>query len=257
MYLQKHWKTADLTRSWWANIRTFPQVGPRRSPRVESCRREYYRSYDPFVALTAAALATSKLLIGPGVLLLPQRDAIHTAKAVSSLDQISAGRLLLGLGLGWNLEEAADHGVEAAMRGKLLDEKLAAMKELWGNEEAEFTATSFRCHLLLAQARAEATSEDLLRRLHRGHHIPSTTASRWVDAHGRLGRGHGPGTAEPSRRCNRHSSQRHCPRKPRTRAPGRLRQGWRGTSVHPPSTKPESETLQLVDSMAALTETYS
>ena len=74
--------------------------------------REYYRSYDPFVALTAAALATSKLLIGPGVLLLPQRDAIETAKAVSSLDQISAGRLLLGLGLGWNLEESADHGVE-------------------------------------------------------------------------------------------------------------------------------------------------
>ena len=100
--------------------------------------REYYRSYDPFVALTAAALATSKLLIGPGVLLLPQRDTIETAKAVSSLDQISAGRLLLGLGLGWNLEEAADHGVEATMRGKLLDEKLAAMKELWSNDEAEF-----------------------------------------------------------------------------------------------------------------------
>jgi probable F420-dependent oxidoreductase len=100
--------------------------------------REYHRSYDPFVALTAAALATSKLLIGPAVLLLPQRDSIHTAKAVSSLDHISAGRLLLGLGLGWNLEEAAGHGVEATMRGKLLDEKLAAMKELWTNEEAEF-----------------------------------------------------------------------------------------------------------------------
>ena len=100
--------------------------------------REYYRSYDPFVALTAAAVATSKLLIGPGVLLLPQRDSIQTAKAVSSLDQISAGRLLLGLGLGWNLEEAADHGVHATLRGKLLDEKLAAMKELWTNDEAEF-----------------------------------------------------------------------------------------------------------------------
>src|SRR3984893_19554314 len=72
--------------------------------------REYYRSYAPFVALTAAALATSKLLVGPGVLLLPQRDSIQTAKAVSSLDQISAGRLLLGLGLGWKLAEAGDHG---------------------------------------------------------------------------------------------------------------------------------------------------
>ncbi|GKU48916.1 LLM class F420-dependent oxidoreductase, partial [Mycobacterium montefiorense] len=100
--------------------------------------REYYRCYDPFVALTAAALATSKLLIGPGVLLLPQRDTIQTAKAISSLDQISAGRVLLGLGLGWNLEEAADHGVHATLRGKLLDEKLAAMKELWANDQAEF-----------------------------------------------------------------------------------------------------------------------
>ena len=100
--------------------------------------REYYRSYDPFVALTAAAVATSQLLIGPGVLLLPQRDTIETAKAVSSLDQISGGRLLLGLGLGWNLEEAADHGVAATMRGTLLDEKLAAMKELWAHDQAEF-----------------------------------------------------------------------------------------------------------------------
>jgi probable F420-dependent oxidoreductase len=100
--------------------------------------REHYRSYDPFVALTAAALATSKLLIGPGVLLLPQRDSIHTAKAISSLDQLSGGRVLLGLGLGWNLEEAADHGVHATLRGKLLDEKLAAMKELWTQDEAEF-----------------------------------------------------------------------------------------------------------------------
>ena len=107
-------------------------------PAAGELPREFYRSYDPFVALTAAALATSKLLIGPGVLLLPQRDSIETAKAVSSLDQISAGRLLLGLGMGWNLEEAADHGVAATMRGKLLDEKLAAMKELWADEVAEF-----------------------------------------------------------------------------------------------------------------------
>src|SRR6202000_466819 len=78
--------------------------------------REYYRSYDPFVALTAAALATSQLLIGPGVLLLPQRDTIETAKAVSSLDQISGGRLLLGLGLGWNLAEGAAHGGAAPTR---------------------------------------------------------------------------------------------------------------------------------------------
>ena len=99
---------------------------------------EFYRVYDPFVALTAAATATSGLLVGTSVLLLPQRDAIQTAKAVASIDQISAGRFLLGIGLGWNLEEAADHGVASAMRGRLLDEKLAAMKELWANDQAEF-----------------------------------------------------------------------------------------------------------------------
>jgi len=99
---------------------------------------EYYRVYDPFVALTAAAVATSELLIGTGVLLLAQRDTIQTAKEVASADHIAEGRVLLGLGLGWNLEEIADHGVDPATRGKLLDEKLAAMKELWTKEEAEF-----------------------------------------------------------------------------------------------------------------------
>ncbi len=99
---------------------------------------EYYRAYDPLVALTAAAVATSELLVGTGVLLLPQRDTIQTAKEVASADHISAGRLLLGLGLGWNLEEIADHDVDPRRRGKLLDEKVAAMKELWANEKAEF-----------------------------------------------------------------------------------------------------------------------
>jgi probable F420-dependent oxidoreductase len=99
---------------------------------------EFYRVHDPFIALTAAATATSELLLGTSVLLLPQRDAIQTAKAVASIDQISNGRFLLGIGLGWNLEEAGNHGVASGMRGRLLDEKLAAMKELWANDEAEF-----------------------------------------------------------------------------------------------------------------------
>jgi probable F420-dependent oxidoreductase len=100
--------------------------------------RELYRAYDPFVALTAAAVVTSGLVVGPGVLLLPQRDPIHTAKEIACLDDIASGRTLLGLGLGWNLEEAADHGIDPAKRGLLLDEKLAAMKEIWTREKAEF-----------------------------------------------------------------------------------------------------------------------
>jgi probable F420-dependent oxidoreductase len=100
--------------------------------------REYYRVYDPIVAVTAAAVATSELRIGTGVLLLAQRDTIQTAKEIASTDHIAKGRLHLGLGLGWNLEEIADHGIDPATRGKLLDEKLVAMKELWTKEKAEF-----------------------------------------------------------------------------------------------------------------------
>jgi probable F420-dependent oxidoreductase len=100
--------------------------------------REYYRVYDPIVAVTAAAVATSELRVGTGVLLLAQRDTIQTAKEIASTDHIAKGRLQLGLGLGWNLEEIADHGIDPATRGKLLDEKLSAMKELWTKEKAEF-----------------------------------------------------------------------------------------------------------------------
>jgi alkanesulfonate monooxygenase SsuD/methylene tetrahydromethanopterin reductase-like flavin-dependent oxidoreductase (luciferase family) len=103
---------------------------------------ECYRVYDPIVAVTAAAVATSKLLVGTGVLLLAQRDTIQTAKEVASADHIAEGRLLLGLGLGRNLEEIADHRIDPATRGKLLDEKLAAMKELWTKEEASSTAAT-------------------------------------------------------------------------------------------------------------------
>jgi len=100
--------------------------------------REYYRVYDPIVTVTAAAVATSELRIGTGVLLLAQRDTIQTAKEIASTDHIARGRLQLGLGLGWNLEEIADHGIDPATRGKLLDEKLSAMKERWTKEKAEF-----------------------------------------------------------------------------------------------------------------------
>jgi probable F420-dependent oxidoreductase len=198
--------------------------------------REYYRSYDPFVALTAAALATSKLLIGPGVLLLPQRDAIETAKAVSSLDQLSAGRLLLGLGLGWNLEESADHGVEATMRGKLFDEKLAAMKELWVNEEAEFhgyyvDVDATYCwpkpvqkpHPKIYIGGFTAATVSRARRHHAGWMPMAVPVADMVPAQ--------PG---PSRRCIRHSSQCRRPRKRRTRCLGRLPTPWGRTGVHPP-----------------------
>ncbi|MFI5612232.1 LLM class F420-dependent oxidoreductase [Amycolatopsis sp. NPDC051903] len=100
--------------------------------------RMYYRMYDPFVALTAAASVTSTLLLGTGVALLAQRDPIQTAKEVASLDHFSGGRVLFGVGAGWNLEEMRDHGTDPDTRGRLLDERLDAVKQLWTAEEATF-----------------------------------------------------------------------------------------------------------------------
>ncbi|MGE5268518.1 MAG: LLM class flavin-dependent oxidoreductase, partial [Thiohalocapsa sp.] len=72
--------------------------------------KQYYDAMDPFVTLTAAAAATTKLNVGTGVCLVNQRDTIQTAKLVASIDQVSAGRFLFGIGVGWNAEEMEDHG---------------------------------------------------------------------------------------------------------------------------------------------------
>jgi probable F420-dependent oxidoreductase len=100
--------------------------------------RVYYRALDPFVALAAAATVTDNLLLGTGVALLVQRDVIHTAKQVASLDLISAGRMIFGVGTGWNREEMRNHGTDPRTRGRLLNEQLAAIKEIWAEDEAEF-----------------------------------------------------------------------------------------------------------------------
>jgi probable F420-dependent oxidoreductase len=100
--------------------------------------RVYYRTLDPFVALTAAASATTNLLLGTGIALLIQRDLIHTAKEVASLDLISNGRVAFGVGVGWNREEMANHGTDPKTRGALIDEQLAALKEIWTKDEAEY-----------------------------------------------------------------------------------------------------------------------
>ena len=93
---------------------------------------------DPFVSLTAAAVATEKLKVGTGVCLVAQRDPIQTAKLVASLDQVSGGRFLFGIGGGWNAEEMADHGTEFATRFRLMRESVAAMKQIWTKPEAEY-----------------------------------------------------------------------------------------------------------------------
>ena len=99
---------------------------------------KYYRTLDPFVALTAAAGVTEKLVLGTGIALLPQRDPILTAKEVASLDLVSQGRFRFGVGVGWLREEIANHGVDPAVRGRVVEERLRAMIEIWTREKAEF-----------------------------------------------------------------------------------------------------------------------
>ena len=100
--------------------------------------RKYYRPLDPFVALTAAAVAAQRLVVGTGIALLPQRDPIVTAKEVASLDLVSQGRFRFGVGVGWLREEIANHGVDPAVRGRVSDERLDAMIEIWTQEKPEF-----------------------------------------------------------------------------------------------------------------------
>jgi probable F420-dependent oxidoreductase len=99
---------------------------------------EYKRTYDPFVALMAAAAATKNLKVGTGICLIIERDTITTAKAVASLDALSNGRFLFGIGGGWNAEEMEHHGTEFKTRFKKLEEQVRAMKEIWTKDMAEF-----------------------------------------------------------------------------------------------------------------------
>ncbi|GAB3001470.1 LLM class F420-dependent oxidoreductase [Streptomyces pseudoechinosporeus] len=100
--------------------------------------KEYLHTYDPFVACTAAAAATSRLKIGTGICLVVQRDPITTAKEVASVDRLSGGRFLFGVGAGWNREEMANHGTDPRTRMALMTERLAAMRQIWTTDEAEY-----------------------------------------------------------------------------------------------------------------------
>jgi probable F420-dependent oxidoreductase len=99
---------------------------------------QYLRTLDPFVALTAAATATTRLRVGTGICLVAQRDPIVTAKEVASLDFLSGGRFSFGIGFGWNREEMADHGVSYADRRAIVRERVLAMRSLWEDDEAAF-----------------------------------------------------------------------------------------------------------------------
>jgi probable F420-dependent oxidoreductase len=100
--------------------------------------RQYARIYDPFVALTAAAAATERLRIGTGICLVAERDPIVTAKAAASVDRLSGGRLLFGVGAGWNLEEMRNHGTDPERRFGIMRERVEAIKAIWTQDEASY-----------------------------------------------------------------------------------------------------------------------
>ncbi len=101
----------------------------------------YWRAHDQFVALAAAAAVTTTLKVGTGITLVAQRDPLWLAKEVASLDMISGGRVIFGVGYGWNHEEMQDHGVDVTRRRALVREKVLACKQLWTKEVASFSGT--------------------------------------------------------------------------------------------------------------------
>ncbi len=102
-------------------------------------RDEYRRTLDPFVALSMAAAATERLVVGTGICLVAQRDPIVTAKAVATLDRLSNGRFVLGIGFGWNADEIEDHGVSMPDRRAVTREHMLAMRALWDNDVGSFS----------------------------------------------------------------------------------------------------------------------
>lgn len=118
------------------------------APAGEPLAEEYKRSLDPFVALAMAAAVTTKLRVGTGIALVAERDPIVTAKEVATLDHCSSGRLSLGVGYGWNIEELEDHGGSKATRRSVVRERVLAMQALWADDVAGFAGE----HVQLAES---------------------------------------------------------------------------------------------------------
>src|SRR5213083_214435 len=121
-------KSAASSRSGWGNTRT-----------SRPAARPYYHMADPFVSLMAAAAATTTIKLGTGVCLVVEHDPIVLAKTVATLDWLSHGRVMFGIGGGWNREEMAHHGTPFQRRWQVLRERVEAMKAIWTQEEASYT----------------------------------------------------------------------------------------------------------------------
>jgi probable F420-dependent oxidoreductase len=123
---------------WVAEHSHIPVTRRFNVPSGGELERQYYDVMDPFVTLSAAAAVTRRLKLATGVCLVIQRDTIQTAKLVASLDQVSGGRFIFGIGGGWNAEEMEDHGTVYETRFKKLREQIEAMKQIWAKDKPEY-----------------------------------------------------------------------------------------------------------------------
>ena len=128
--------------------------------------KEYSHTYDPFVALMFAAAVTSTIKVGTGICLVIERDTITLAKEIASLDRLSGGRFLFGIGGGWNAEEMEHHGTVFKTRFKKMVEQVQALKTIWTQDEAEFHGdfVNFDAAVVMAQAPATTAPTDFSRR---------------------------------------------------------------------------------------------
>lgn len=127
-----------FTSLWLPEHTHIPTSRRTPAPTGDPLAEEYKRCLDPFVALAMAAAVTSTLRIGTGIALLAERDPIVTAKEVATLDHCTGGRVNLGIGYGWNIEELENHGGSRTTRRAVVRERVLAMQALWGEEEASF-----------------------------------------------------------------------------------------------------------------------
>jgi probable F420-dependent oxidoreductase len=136
--LAREVESRGLASLWLPEHTHIPTSRRTPSPMGEPLAEEYRRCLDPFVTLGMITAVTTTLRVGTGIALLAERDPIVTAKEVATLDHCSGGRVTLGIGYGWNIEELENHGGSKATRRAVVRERILAMQELWGEEAASF-----------------------------------------------------------------------------------------------------------------------
>ncbi|MCB0977988.1 MAG: TIGR03619 family F420-dependent LLM class oxidoreductase, partial [Acidimicrobiales bacterium] len=146
--LAREVEARGYTSLWLPEHTHIPTSRRTPAPMGEPLAEEYRRCLDPFVTLGMVTAVTEKLRIGTGIALLAERDPIVTAKEVATLDHVSGGRMTLGIGYGWNIEELENHGGSKKTRRAVVRERVMAMQELWGEEAASFEGE----HVHMAEA---------------------------------------------------------------------------------------------------------